>query len=113
MLTQAKAQLRRDRMLAAAIKERVPDVMTLGSIVAAASAMSTSGGGMAASLDAAAWDDRDTYFHAAISEGHWLSLLVSAGLLNDTVGLNAARGLFMRYAVVQRVRAKRRPASRT
>ena len=102
--TDASAQRRRDRMLAASLKERVPDVMTLGSIVAAASAV----GSKNSNTDAApsmevVWDDSDCYFHGAISEGHWLALLVAAGLLNDTVGLGAARSLFVRFSIVLRV----------
>lgn len=105
MRTDERAQRRRDRMFAAALKDRVADVMTLGSVVAAASAAGSAQGegGAGGPPRDSVWDENDCYFHAAISEGHWVALLIGAGLLNDTVGLNAARNLFVRHAVVMRV----------
>jgi hypothetical protein len=119
--TDSRTQRRRDRMLAASVQERIPDLMTLGSVVAAANAV---GGGealagtasLASGKPAAASSgapgvvgsdgDMDYYFHGAISEGPWLAMLAAAGFLNDTVGLGAAHALFTQHAVVLRVRTE-------
>jgi uncharacterized membrane protein len=118
MTTDANTQRRRDRMLAASVHQRIPDVMTFGRIVAAANAMGGSSGGASFGVPATAsgyaeshsgiasaggWDDRDYYFHGAIGEGHWLAMLVAAGFLNDTFGLSSAHALFVQHAVVLRV----------